>query len=92
MSSLRATVQRRSGPVLVLLSHSPKAVPPLVAAALLLCGLFLPPAAGLPLLLVLLLVLAWLAYLSWPVLAPPARVLRVAVLVLLAVLGATRLR
>ena len=60
MSTLRREVERRSGPVLVLLSHQHRAVVPVLSAALLLLGLFLPPPAGLPFLLVLLAFIGWL--------------------------------
>lgn len=91
MTSLRRDVERRSGPVLVLLSHQNRAVVPVLSAALLLLGLFLPPPAGLPFLLLLLAFVGWLTFLSWPVLVPGARAVRCAVLALLVVAFATHL-
>ena len=91
MSPLRRAVERRSGPVLVLLSRQHRAVVPVLSAVLLLLGLFLPPPAGLPFLLVLLAFIGWLTYLSWPVLLPGARAVRCAVVALLTIAVATHL-
>jgi hypothetical protein len=76
----RRAVERRTGPLLVVLSRQPKLLVPLVAAGLLLVSLFLPGRlAAVPLVLLLLLV-GWLTYLSWPVLDGAARTLRLVVL------------
>ena len=82
---LRRTVERRSAPVLLWLSSRPGFLLPLLVAVLLIGGLAAPPAYGLPLLLVLSLLLGWLSYLSWPALDGRARMLRVAMLALIAV-------
>ena len=82
---LRRTVERRSAPVLLWLSSRPTFLLPLLVAVLLIGGLAAPPAYGLPLLLVLSLLLGWLSYLSWPALDGRARMLRVAMLALIAV-------
>ena len=82
---LRRTVERASAPVLLWLSSRPRFLLPLLVAVLLLGGLAAPPTYGLPLLVVLTLLLAWLSYLSWPALDGRARALRVAMLALIGV-------
>ena len=62
------------------LSQRPKVLLPLLSVALLIGGLALPPAAGVPLLVALLLIVAWLVYLSWPVVEGRARLIRVVLL------------
>ena len=85
MPGVRPQVERRSAPVLVWLSARPRWLLPVLAAALLIGGLSVPGPAALPLLALLALLLGWLSYLSWPALDPRSRVLRAAVLVLVAV-------
>ena len=82
---LRRTVERASAPVLLWLTSRPRFLLPLLVAALLIGGLAAPPSYGLPLLLVLSLLLVWLSYLSWPALDGRARMLRAAMLALIAV-------
>jgi O-antigen ligase len=82
---VRPTVERRSAVPLVFLSRLPRWVPPVALAALLIVGLAAKGwvaalATGL-----LMVVLGWLAYLSWPRLSTPGRLLRVAGLVFLLV-------
>jgi hypothetical protein len=84
-------VSRLSAPVLRWLSQRPKVLLPLLSVGLLLGGLAAPPALGVPLLVVLLLVVSWLVYLSWPVIEGPARLVRLGVLALLAFAIVTRL-
>lgn len=75
--------------MLVYLSKQPKWLLFLLSAAMLGAVLFAPPAFALTCLAVLLGGLAWLSYLSWPTIAAPARLLRVASLLLLITLGLT---
>jgi hypothetical protein len=84
-SPTRREVSRLSAPLLAWLSLRPKLLLPLVSVGLLIGGLALPPPVGVPLLVLLLLVVAWLSYLSWPVVVGPARVVRLALLGLLLV-------
>ncbi len=86
-TTLRTKVERRSAVLLVFLHRLPRWVPPVLAAGLLLLGLFAGGVAGGLILLVLAVPLGWLAYLSWPRLEPPLRLLRVAALAVLAVVG-----
>ena len=88
--SVREAVEQRSVPVLRWLSARPRAVLPVTAAVLLLAGLTAPGAVALLPLALLCLLLAWLSYLSWPALDGRARVLRVAVLLLVGVALASR--
>lgn len=92
-SPRRRAIERRSATLLLFIKSLPRAVPPLVVVALLAGGLLLEgPAAALCLALVMAL-FGWLLYLSWPILAPPARLLRIAVLAAMAlglVLNAAR--
>lgn len=88
--STRRSIEQRSGPALVILGRAPKAVPFLLIAALLLAGLALRSTLGGILLLVLLAITSWVTYLAWPVLAAPARAIRVVVLVMIASSAAAR--
>ena len=90
-SPTRREVSRLSAPLLAWLSLRPKILLPVGSAALLIGGLALPPAAGVPLLVLLLLVVAWLSYLSWPVVVGTARIVRLVLLALLVVAIVTRL-
>jgi hypothetical protein len=82
VTTFRHKVERRSGPVLVLLSRLPRIVPFLLVFGLLLGGLVLENAVGGVLLLLVAALLAWLLFLAWPMTRPPQRLLRGAVVVL----------
>lgn len=84
-SPLRRAVERRSAVPLAWLATRPRWLPFLVVLALLLGGLFAPPAVGVALLVVLAVLLGWLAYLAWPRLPGGGRFARVAVLALVVV-------
>jgi hypothetical protein len=84
-------VERRSAPVLVWLSSRPKVLLPLVSLALLIGGLAGPLPVAVPLLLLLLAVVAWLTYLSWPAVHGTARLVRVATVGLVALALVLRL-
>ena len=88
---LRATLEKRSAPVLVLLSQQHRAVVPLVSVLLLIGGLALPPAVGVACLAVLALFVGWLTFLSWPAIVGQARLVRVVTLLLLVYAAVTRL-
>jgi hypothetical protein len=89
--SFRAAVEKRSAPVLVLLSQQHRAIVPLVSVLLLIGGLALPPVIGVVCLTVLAAFVGWLTYLSWPAIVGQARVVRVATLALIGVAAVTRL-
>ena len=88
---LRGDVERRSAPVLVWLSTRPKILLPLASLALLIGGLAAPLPVALPLLLVLLAIVGWLTYLSWPVVHGTARYVRLATVGLVAAAVVLRL-
>jgi hypothetical protein len=90
-SPLRRAVERRSTAPLTWLSTRPRWVPFLLVLALLLGGLFAPPAIAVVLLLVLALFVAWLTYLAWPKLEPTGRLTRLLVLALVGYVLVTRL-
>jgi len=89
--TLRTSVERVSRPLLASLSALPRPVVPLATVVLVAIGLLAPPAVGLVALTVVALFVAWIAYLSWPVVAGSGRLLRVAMVALVVVLGLTRL-
>ncbi len=89
---LRPAVERHSAVLLTYLSQRPKVLLPAVSVLLLLGGLALPPAYGAPLLGLLLALVGWLVFLSWPVIQPPARALRLVVLALLGYAIVSRFR
>jgi hypothetical protein len=88
---VRHTVEKRSAPVLVVLSRQPRLAVPLASLLLLIGGFALPPAMGVACLAVLLTFLAWLTYLSWPVLIGQARAVRAGTITLVAVAAVSRL-
>jgi hypothetical protein len=89
--SIRAAVEKRSAPVLVLLSQQHRAVVPVVSVLLLLGGLALPVPIGVTCLAVLALFVGWLTFLSWPAIVGQARVVRIATLLLLVFAAVTRI-
>ncbi|MDT7570088.1 MAG: hypothetical protein QOE05_262 [Actinomycetota bacterium] len=88
---LRTTVEKRSGPALVLLSRQHRAIVPIVSVALLIGGLTLPVAAGVACLAVLAAFVGWLTYLSWPAVVGQGRLVRLATLVLIVIALVSRL-
>jgi hypothetical protein len=90
--SLRTSVEKRSAPVLVLLTQQHKAIVPVASVLLLVGGLALPPLAGAVCLLVLAAFVGWLTFLSWPVIVGTARAVRVATLLLVLVALGSRFR
>jgi len=85
---LRTAVERRSRVLLVALSRQPTWLLPVASGLLLVGVVLLPPASALLCLVLLVALVGWLAYLSWPVVDGRGRAVRVASLVLLLVLGA----
>jgi Family of unknown function (DUF6703) len=86
----RAALERNSAPLLLRMSALPGWLIPALMLAIAVVGLLISGPVGFALLLVVALFLAWLAALSWPVLPPRTRLLRV--LVPLAVLVAAILQ
>jgi uncharacterized membrane protein len=83
-SPARAGLERRSRRWLVRLAAIPRWVLLLLLVALAIAGLLLPGWVGAALLVLIAVLATWLTALSWPVLRPGAKVLRVGILVLLA--------
>lgn len=86
-SPFRRAVEQRSSTLLVVLSGQPRWLLPLVSALLLAGVVFLPSAPAVLCLAVVLALVGWLSYLSWPVVDTRGRLIRVGLLVLLLVLG-----
>lgn len=89
-SPLRRAVELRSTAPLTWLATRPRWLPFVIVLGLLLGGLFLPAAAAVALLAVLVLFVGWLTYLAWPRLDSNGRMTRLLVLVLVIYVGATR--
>jgi len=88
--SFRKALEKRSAPLLVVLSRQPRLLVPLLSLLLLIGGLALPSAVALACLGALALFLAWLTFLSWPVLVGQARAVRVATVALVVAVGVSR--
>ena len=86
---MRGEVERFSAPILLWLSSRPKFFVPVLSAVLLIGGLAAPAGFGVPLLLLLVALVGWLSYLSWPVVTGVQRFLRLGTLglVLAAIAG-----
>lgn len=82
-------MERLSAPALLWLSARPKVLLPVVTVVLLVVGLAAPVDVGVPVLLLLVLLICWLSYLSWPTIDRVPRLLRLATvgLLLVAALG-----
>ena len=84
-SGFRARVEEVSHPLLVRLSRLPKLAIPLLTVAVLAVGVLAPPAVGIPALLLVALWMAWLGYLSWPVVSTGQKLMRLATVAILLV-------
>lgn len=87
--SFRRSVELKAGPAIVLLAKAPRWVPFVVVLGLVVGGLAVSGPAGAVLLVVLLALLGLQLFFAWPVLLPPQRLLRAAVLglIVLVVVG-----
>ena len=88
MSSLRESFERASLPALTFLSGLPRFVPFLVILGLVVAGLFVP--WGWVLIALVVLILTWIAVLAWPRLTPAERLMRLAVIALMAAIAVTQ--
>lgn len=85
---LRGNIERASAPALLWFSARPTALLPVLTVVLLVTGLAAPPPVGVPVLSLLVLLVGWLTYLSWPAIQTAPRVLRLATIgLLLAAVG-----
>ena len=92
-SPLRHAIESRSATALLFMRSLPKALPPLVVVGLLAGGVLLRGPAGAACFGVVMGLFGWLLFLSWPALGAQARLVRLAVLFMMAVgivLNATR--
>ena len=89
MSSLRESFERASLPALTYISSLPRFVPFLAILGLVIAGLLIP-AWGWVLIVLVVLLLAWIGALAWPRLSMPERMMRVAVVVLMAAIAITQ--
>jgi len=88
--SLRRSLELRAGPAFVLLARAPRWVPFLVVLGCVVGGLLAHGVLAAALIAVVLVLLGLQLVFAWPVLDPPARLLRVAVLVLLVAAAVSR--
>lgn len=89
MSSLRESFERASLPALTYISSLPRFVPFLVILGLVIAGLLIP-GWGWVLIVLVVLLLAWIGALAWPRLSMPERMMRVAVVVMMAAIAITQ--
>lgn len=89
MSSLRESFERASLPALTYISSLPRFVPFLAILGLVIAGLLIP-AWGWVLIVLVVLLLAWIGALAWPRLSMPERMMRVAVVVMMAAIAITQ--
>jgi len=80
---VRGKVERMTAPVLVYLSSLPRAVLPIASVVLLITGLAAPAVIGVPAMLLVIALIGWLTYVSWPAVQGVQRLLRLAVVGLL---------
>lgn len=86
-SPLRRAVERRSAVPLVLLHNAPRWVLPVAMVGVFFAGLLLSGVTGALLLAVLAAFFGWLAFLAWPRLRLPERIMRCVVVATLLGLG-----
>ena len=77
VSPLRQRITKFSYPYVAKLHGMPKLTLPGITLVLALIGVIAPAPAAVPALLLLALLLAWLGFLSWPVVGTGARFLRI---------------
>ena len=90
-SPLRAWITKLSYPVVAKLHEMPKLTLPGITLVLALIGVFAPVAAGVPALILLALLLAWLGFLSWPVVSNGQRAIRVFSVLVILLFGVSRI-
>lgn len=88
--TLRKDIEQLSRPALVRLSALPKPVIPIATIVLLAVGVLAPVGVGMVALLICFLWVAWLGYLSWPVVSGGQRAIRVVMLLLIMAVAASR--
>lgn len=89
-SPLRARLEGVSRPLLVRLTRLPRPAVPLATVALFAVAVLAPLPVAVVALLLIGLFLVWLTFLAWPAVSAGGKVMRVAMIGLVVVLGATR--
>jgi hypothetical protein len=89
-SPLRARLEVVSRPALVRLTALPKQAVPLVTVALFAVAVLAPAPVALVALVLIGLFLVWLTFLAWPALSAGGKLMRLVMVGLVVVLGATR--
>lgn len=89
--TLRQQVEAKSRPLLSRLHALPRLMIPIATVALIAIGAFTPMPYALVAFAVIFVFIAWIAYLSWPVVSACGRLMRLAMLALIVVLAVTRL-
>ncbi|GAA1597817.1 hypothetical protein GCM10009789_59700 [Kribbella sancticallisti] len=90
-SPFRARITKLSYPAVAKLHTMPKLTLPGLTLVLALVGVFAPLAVGIPALLLLALLLAWLGFLSWPVVSTGQRAIRVFTVLVLVLFAVSRI-
>lgn len=90
-SAFRSAVARRSSGLIVTLSGLPQYMVPAAIVVLALVGLLAPIPIAVIALALIVTFMAWLAFLSWPVLARPQRAMRVLAIVILTLAAIARI-
>jgi hypothetical protein len=91
VSPLRARITKISYPYVAKLHTMPKLTLPGITLVLALVGVFAPLAVGIPALILLGLLLAWLGFLSWPVVPTGARAIRVFTVLVILLFAVSRI-
>ena len=88
--TLRARLEGVSRPLLVRLTRLPKQVVPLATVALFAVAVLAPPPVAVAALVVIGVFLLWLTFLAWPGVGVGGRLMRLALVGMVVVLGLTR--
>jgi hypothetical protein len=91
VSPLRQRVTKASYPVVAKLHAMPKLTLPGITLALALAAVFAPVAVGVPASILLALLLAWLGFLSWPVVTSGQRAVRVFTVLVILLFAVSRI-
>ncbi len=86
-NTLRQRIDQASLPLMTRLSRLPKLLPFAILLTLLVVGVLIQGPVGFLLMAVATIFIAWVLYLSWPVLGSSERIMRVAVLLLAVVMA-----
>lgn len=91
VSPLRARITKASYPFIARLHAMPKLTLPITTLLLVVIGAFAPAVAAVPALIVLAVLLAWLGFLSWPVVGAGSKAVRVFAVLVIAFFAISRL-